>query len=137
MELTGGMQEIGEKLEPLQLGLMVALVLYGAWIFIYHHIAFLGHHLQEERSIPDPVGGPFFSPQLTNIVEMSFWFVAFVDFYNKMYNEAQDGEMLAKKKSDSPSTFFSPVTSKLIRFSRYLVKYVGTFEKFLKFAFKS
>lgn len=125
-------------IEPLQWSLMGALVLYGMWIFIYHHIAFLGQHFQESRS--DPME-PFFSPQLTNVVEMGFWFIAFVEFYNRFYEESilsAEEEQSTLRKDDPPqSLFFSSVTSKLMRFSRYLVKYFGTYEKLLKFALKS
>ena len=74
-----------------------------------------------------------FSSGFVNTIEMAFWFVRFVENYENVYKTA----IAAERMDGSEESLFSKVTSNLIKFSRYLVKYITSFEKVLKSANKN
>ena len=73
-----------------------------------------------------------FSDGFVNSIEMAFWFVRFVENFESVYETA----VAAERMDGSEESLFSKVTSNLVKFSRYLVKYITSFEKVLKFANK-
>lgn len=133
--------DLQEALPNLQLSLMGLIVLYGVATFVNHLVQAVtaadfprNHYGQIKRSSLTSAPQEMFSKEMVNTVEMGFWLVRFVESYNSVYEEAQKSVKEAKEETQLP---FSKVTSQLIKFSRYFLKYVTTFEKLLKSALKN
>ena len=78
-----------------------------------------------------------FDPSLVNVIEMTFWFVRFVEYYESFYGEALEATSKTEKSKEEKSSMIGRTTSGLIKFSRYMIKYVTSFDKLFKIAQKA
>ena len=70
-----------------------------------------------------------FNSGFVNVIEMSYWFVKFVENYESVYKTV----VTATERIDkSEEHLFTKVTGNLIKFSRYLLKYITSYEKIFK-----
>ena len=63
-----------------------------------------------------------------NLIEMAYSLVKFVQDYNSLHNSIQE---LHKKKNPKES-LIKKTTFSLIKFSRYLIKYMRNYQKLIK-----
>ena len=78
-----------------------------------------------------------FGSSAVNLVEMSYWFVKFVEFYNKMYQAGGAGASPPSKMESFTGLqefLFGSTASRIVKFSRFLVKYFTTFDKLFESA---
>ena len=70
------------------------------------------------------------------VVEMAYWFVKFVGDYNTLYKTAVDASAKKKDQKKEPITkyFFTKSTARLVKFARYLLKYLSNYKKLYKAA---
>ena len=79
-----------------------------------------------------------FSPALVNFVEMSHWFVKFVEYYDNLYKtavEIQEESInnIQEKDGDiKDESLIWKTSSAMIKLTRFFVKYITSFEKLFK-----
>ena len=70
------------------------------------------------------------------VVEMSYWFIKFVGQFEKQYKThvmgKSDAELKSENKSDDHETLFSKNAASMISYARFLLKFLGSFEKLFK-----
>jgi len=81
--------------------------------------------------------------KLRDVVEMAYWLVKFVGDYEKLYSktylkdiDVKTGSSADLVKEEKPFSLIGPNTRSLVAFSRYFLKYLGSFEKLFYFANK-
>ena len=82
--------------------------------------------------------GPYLvNVDIREVVEMSYWLIKFVGQFEKQYNKHVNGKSEAnfKNDTDNKSTgegLFSKNAATMISYSRFLLKFLGSFEKLFK-----
>ena len=68
-----------------------------------------------------------FNSSFVNVIEMSYWFVKFVENYESVYKT-----VVTERIDKSEEHLFTKVTGNLIKFSRFFLKYITSYEKIFK-----
>jgi hypothetical protein len=87
----------------------------------------------EENEVKDSM----FNPAFANLIEMSYWFVKFEGDYQSLYDIASEKSTITSKMDGDRQDvknkrWFSKDTGRLIKFARYFLKYVGSYQKLLE-----